>query len=113
MTLFTESNTVEAFVRDLLSGPPEPVVAAGYIIHQPRAVYATAGRSRKGIGWHFLPAADLPRRTTDVFVEDYVVAALRRLNPTIEAKPERAEEVLYRLRAIVLSVRSDGLIRAN
>ncbi|MDX1417504.1 MAG: HsdR family type I site-specific deoxyribonuclease, partial [Candidatus Promineifilaceae bacterium] len=27
--------------------------------------------------------------------------------------PERAEEVLYKLRAIVLAVRSDGLIRAN
>ncbi len=33
--------------------------------------------------------------------------------PAVEAKPERAEEVLYRLRAIILSVRSDGLIKAN
>ena len=28
-------------------------------------------------------------------------------------EPDRADEVLYKLRAIVLSVRSDGLIRAN
>ena len=36
-----------------------------------------------------------------------------RLNPEIAAQPDRADEVLYKLRAIVLSVRSDGLIRAN
>ena len=30
-----------------------------------------------------------------------------RLNPEIAAQPDRAEEVLYKLRAIVLSVRSD------
>jgi hypothetical protein len=34
-------------------------------------------------------------------------------NPSIAEKPERADEVLYKLRAIVLSVRSDGLITAN
>jgi type I restriction enzyme R subunit len=39
--------------------------------------------------------------------------ALIRLNPEIAAQPDRADEVLYKLRAIVLSVRSDGLIRAN
>nr|WP_328988101.1 type I restriction endonuclease [Thiorhodovibrio winogradskyi] len=36
-----------------------------------------------------------------------------RMNPEIAARIERADEVLYKLRAIVLSVRSDGLIRAN
>ena len=36
-----------------------------------------------------------------------------RLNPEIEAIPDRADEVLYKLRAIVLSVRSDGLLKAN
>jgi type I restriction enzyme, R subunit len=46
-------------------------------------------------------------------VESYVREALIRLNPTIAAQPDRADEVLYKLRAIVLAVRSDGLIRAN
>ncbi len=36
-----------------------------------------------------------------------------RLNPDIAAQPDRADEVLYRLRAIPLSVNSDGLVRAN
>ncbi len=39
--------------------------------------------------------------------------ALIRLNPEIAAEPDRADEVLYRLRAILLVVRSDGLVRAN
>lgn len=39
--------------------------------------------------------------------------ALIRLNPEIAAQSDRADEVLYKLRAIVLSVRSDGLIRAS
>ncbi len=39
--------------------------------------------------------------------------ALIRLNPDIAAQPERADEVIYKLRAIVLGVRSDGLVSAN
>ena len=39
--------------------------------------------------------------------------ALIRLNPAIAAHPERADEVIYKLRAIVLAVRSEGLVRAN
>ena len=39
--------------------------------------------------------------------------ALIRLNPEIAADTELADQVLYKLRAIILSVRSDGLIRAN
>ena len=52
-------------------------------------------------------------RVNDVFIETYLREALIRLNPEIASQPERADEVLYKLRAIVLSVRSDGLIRAN
>jgi type I restriction enzyme R subunit len=48
-----------------------------------------------------------------VLVEQWVREALIRLNPEIAAQPDRADEVLYKLRAIILSVRSDGLIRAN
>jgi type I restriction enzyme R subunit len=48
-----------------------------------------------------------------VLVEPWVREALIRLNPEIAAQPDRTDEVLYKLRAIILSVRSDGLIRAN
>ncbi len=39
--------------------------------------------------------------------------ALLRLNPDIAAAPDRADEVIHKLRAIVLAVRGEGLIRAN
>ncbi len=105
---FNEANTVEAMICDLLCGP---VPRAGRVT-EPAASY-TAGRAAHGLGWHYVPAAELPRRLNDVFVEAYVREALVRLNPAIAAEPSRADEVLYKLRAIVLSVRSDGLIRAN
>jgi hypothetical protein len=39
--------------------------------------------------------------------------ALIRLNPGIAAQTDRADEVIYVLRAILLSVQADGLVRAN
>jgi type I restriction enzyme R subunit len=103
---FTESSTVESLVRDLLSGggPHNTSVGPGL-----------ARRNGKlcGLGWHYLPAANIPRFPHEVFAEPWVREALLRLNPEIAAVPDRADEVLYKLRAIVLAVRSDGLIKAN
>ncbi len=46
-------------------------------------------------------------------VESWVREALIRLNPEIAAQPDRADEVIYNLRACILSVQADGLVRAN
>lgn len=108
MTGFTEANTVEAYLYDLLSGPAKPVTAN--VVQEPKATY---GRSHKGIGWRRVASSEIPRQHQDVLVETWVREALIRLNPEIAARPDRADEVLYKLRAIVLAVRSDGLIRAN
>ncbi|HEJ1526481.1 HsdR family type I site-specific deoxyribonuclease [Pseudomonas aeruginosa] len=105
---FNESNTVEAYLYDLLSGPAKSVPAN--VVQEPKATY---GRSHKGIGWRRVASAEIPRQHQDVLVESWVREALIRLNSEIAAQPDRADEVLYKLRAIVLSVRSDGLIRAN
>ena len=110
MSNFTESNTVEALIRDLLCGPLPKTPQRVAELPVP---YVTNGLARRGAGWHFVPPAVLPRQPQEVLVEAYVRDALIRLNPTIAAKPERADEVIYKLRAIVLSVRSDGLVRAN
>ncbi|SDM02071.1 type I restriction enzyme, R subunit [Geodermatophilus siccatus] len=40
-------------------------------------------------------------------------AALIRLNPEVESEPSRADEVLHRLRAIILSARQGSLLAAN
>ncbi|HHO9622046.1 TPA: type I restriction endonuclease subunit R [Escherichia coli] len=77
---------------------------------EPQASY---GPSPKGIGWSYSAPADVPCQIQEVLVEPWLRDALTRLNPEIAAQPDRADEVLYKLRAIVLSVRSDGLIRAN
>lgn len=110
--MFNEQNTVENYVVNLLTGVTPPPVT-GRESHEDAAPYIPLGRNHKGAGWHYVPAATLPRRVNDVFIEPYLREALIRLNPEIAALPERADEVLYKLRAIVLSVRSDGLIRAN
>lgn len=64
-------------------------------------------------GWDFVPGVDLARDTADVLVEKDLHDALIRLNPTIAAEPERAEEVLHRLRAVILAARTGSLMAAN
>ena len=48
-----------------------------------------------------------------MLVESWVREALIRLNPEIATQPDRADDVLYKLRAIIMGVRSDGLVKAN
>jgi type I restriction enzyme R subunit len=104
--MFNEANTVEAYLRSLLCG-------SATANSPPDAGFSRQGRKLNGLGWHYLPPQQLPRQPQEVFIEPFVRDALIRLNPEIAANPDRAEEVLYKLRAIALSVRSDGLIRAN
>ena len=104
---FNEANTVEAYMRDLLAGPPPTRQTS---VAEQGASY---GRSVRGTGWHFVPSTAIPRQPHDVLVETWLRETLIRLNPEIREQPARADEVLYRLRAIALSLRSDGLVRAN
>lgn len=105
---FTESNTVEAYVRDLLVGPIKSTAANA--VQEPLPDY---GQSQNRVGWRYAAPGEVPRQIQEVLVEPWLRDALVRLNPEIALQPDRADEVLYKLRAIVLSVRSDGLIRAN
>ena len=109
--VFTEANTVESLIVDLLCGP-QPAIGR-LRARRSRRRTSPLGRSQRGTGWHYVAPAFLPRQPQDVFVDSYVREALIRLNPAIAAQPDRADEVLYKLRAIVLSVRCDGLIKAN
>ena len=106
--MFNESNSVELFIRDLLCGK------TGKQIGEQPGLYAGAlSQLTKGQGWVYKRADKLHRSTQDVLLEDELRAALIRLNPEIAKQPDRADEVLYRLRAVLLSVKSDGLVRAN
>lgn len=103
---FSESNTVEALVRDLLCGGVSHYTAVGPGI-------ARDARGVTGLGWHFLAGKDLFRLPHEILAESQLQEALIRLNPEIAAEPDRAEDVLHRLRAILLSVRTDGLVKGN
>ncbi len=109
--MFNEQNTVENYIVHRLTGTTLPASAGE--MSEDAAPYIPVGRNRSSAGWHYVSSLALPRRVNDVFIEQYLREALIRLNPEITAQPERADEVLYKLRAIVISVRSDGLIRAN
>ena len=106
MGSFNEANTVEAFVRDLLCGGVTHHTAVG------PGLARRAGQL-SGLGWHYLSHENLPRQPQEALVEDHLRDALIRLNPVIAAQPDRAADVLYRLRAIIMGVRSDGLVKAN
>ena len=90
--MFNEANSVEDFIRDTLCGRI---------------------RTRPGLGWEYIPRDQLPRSTTDTLVDSHLRDALIRLNPEIAQEPDRADEVFYKLRAILLSVNAEGLVRAN
>lgn len=101
--MFNEVNTVDQMVLDTLCG--------GVTSNMVAEELASYGGEIKG--WRFVAAEELPRQHSDVLVESMVRDALIRLNPEIKAQPDRADEVLYRLRTIPLSVQSEGLVRAN
>jgi len=78
MAQFDEANSVRDFIRDLV----------------------------QSIDVQFVPGNELPRRTDEVMLEGLVKTALIRLNPEIEADPDKADEVIYNLRAILIAART-------
>jgi type I restriction enzyme R subunit len=65
------------------------------------------------LGWTYVNGASLSRTTNDAMIESSVRSALLRMNPEIAREPERADEVIYKLRGVTLGVAADGLVRAN
>lgn len=66
------------------------------------------------LGWSLtLEDESLGRPVDEVVRVGEFEAALVRLNPEIAARPERAQEVLARLKAVLLSAPNDGLVAAN
>lgn len=67
----------------------------------------------KANGWTYIGADALPRKESEVMVESMVKAALIRLNPCIAEKPENADAVIYRLRALISTVQPHDLVTQN
>lgn len=63
--------------------------------------------------WQYKSPQELNRSVNEVLLESELKEALIRLNPEITSNPELADEVIYKLRAILISVHQVGLVRAN
>jgi type I restriction enzyme R subunit len=83
--MFDEANTVEAMVLDRMTK----------------------------LGWTYIHGPSFERSTFDVLLESVLTGALIRLNPDIATQPERADEVIYKLRAVISGVLGGGLVGAN
>jgi type I restriction enzyme R subunit len=108
---FNESNTVEQMILGTLA--PRRSAEAYALREDPPGWGGSLGGEFRPRKWEYVPATDVPRQPGDVMVEAWLRLALIRLNPEIAAQPDRADEVIYALRAILLSVQADGLVRAN
>ena len=64
-------------------------------------------------GWEYMPAAELPRAESDVMVESHLRDALIRFNPCIATNPAHADTVIYKLRALISTVRPHDLVTQN
>ena len=98
---FTELNSVEHYIIHQLSG----VNLNTKQVQEPAKAF--------GVKWNFQSASQLKRGVNEVLVEAEVIDALVRLNPEIKANPSLADEVIHKLRAILISVNQIGLVKAN
>lgn len=98
---FNELNSVEHYIIHQLSG----LNLNNLALQDPKAAY--------GSQWQYKSASDLDRSVNEVLMKQELKEALIRLNPEIAAKNELADEVIYKLRAILISVNQIGLVKAN
>ena len=87
-----------------------------FIIHQLSGVNLNTGALDESLGsykWVYKSSDQINRGIKEVLVENDLSEALIRLNPEITQNPELADEVIYKLRAILISVNQVGLVRAN
>jgi type I restriction enzyme R subunit len=99
---FNELNSVEHFIIKELSG----VNLNNEYHSEPDEKYDT-------VRWQYVSAEQLGREITEVLVEGELKKALIRINPDIATQPDRAEEVIHKLRAILITVSNIGLVKAN
>lgn len=86
MSTFNEANTIEqGLIEKLTSG--------------------------KGLKWNFIHGEQLPKGAGDVLIGEYLHEALCKLNPELTA--ENADDVIHKLRGVLLEAKSSGLVRAN
>ena len=106
---FTELNSVEHYIIHQMTGVNLNDSHGKNEVSEPKPITF-------GVQWKFQSAeqiGQLGRGVNEVLAESELVKALIRLNPEIEANPNLADEVIYKLRAILISVNQVGLVKAN
>ena len=99
---FTEQNSVEHYIINRLT----KVNLNSPSLHVSKEAY--------GLEWQYKSAKNLNRTSTnEVLMEQDLKTALIRLNPEISNNHALADEVIYKLRAILITVDQTGLVRAN
>jgi type I restriction enzyme R subunit len=98
---FNELNSVEHYIIHQLSGAN---LNNGFVA-EPKSSY--------GSQWVYKTPAELNRSVNEILIESELKAALIRLNPEIALRNELADQVIHKLRAILLSVNQVGLVKAN
>ncbi|MCE7990950.1 MAG: HsdR family type I site-specific deoxyribonuclease [Roseivirga sp.] len=99
--MFNELNSVEHYIVYQLSG----INLNDKTLKEPPPPY--------GAYWQYKSAEKLNRNAKDILLIDELKEALIRLNPAIAKRPELADEVIYKLRSILITVGQTGLVRAN
>ncbi|MGL4844360.1 MAG: type I restriction endonuclease subunit R [Aeromonas veronii] len=66
-----------------------------------------------GVKWTYYHGECLPKKAQDIFVDEWLKEALCSLNPAIAKQPDYADEVIYKLRGVVLEARHTGLVKTN
>jgi len=97
---FTEQNSVEHYIIYQLTG-----------INLNTSNKIAETQSPYGIKWQYKSSQELNRGVNEVLEESELTKALIRLNPEIKQKPEFADEVIYKLRAIHISDNQVGLVK--
>lgn len=69
--------------------------------------------SLKGLRWIFCHGTKLPKRPQDLLVDEWLKDALCTLNPDINKQPDYADEVIHKLRGIIIEAEHTGLVKAN
>ena len=102
---FTELNSVEHYIIHQMTGVNLNNSQDSSQVNEPQGQY--------GLQWQFQSPEQLGRGVNEVLIESVLVKALIRLNPEIEVNPNLADEVIHKLRAILISVNQVGLVKAN
>ena len=103
---FNELKSVEYFFIHRLTGVNLNEVESDDAVEEPIPTCDS-------VKWRYVPSEQLKRDITEVLLEEELKRSLYRLNPDIERNPENADEVIRKLRAILLTVANVGLVRAN